>query len=60
MYTVENTAEVAPPQAGMQQLITREDGPKESQVDTFTLLKVALRSDQIISLWVKSGVKKAR
>ncbi len=44
MYTVENTAEVAPPQVAWQQLITREDGPKESQVDTFTLLKVALRS----------------
>ncbi len=44
MYSVENTAEVAPPQAAWQQLITREDGPKESQVDTFTLLKVALRS----------------
>ncbi len=44
MYSVENTAEVAPPQPAWQQLITREDGPKESQVDTFTLLKVALRS----------------
>lgn len=44
MYSVENTAEVAPPQSAWQQLITREDGPKESQVDTFTLLKVALRS----------------
>ncbi len=44
MYSVENTAEVAPPQAAWQQLITREDGPIESQVDTFTLLKVALRS----------------
>lgn len=44
MYSVENTAEVSPPQAAWQQLITREDGPKESQVDTFTLLKVALRS----------------
>ncbi|MGB8217672.1 MAG: type II/IV secretion system ATPase subunit [Candidatus Methanoperedens sp.] len=44
MYSVENTAEVSPPQAAWQQLITREDGPIESQVDTFTLLKVALRS----------------
>jgi flagellar protein FlaI len=44
MYTVENTAEVAPPHPVWQQLITREDGPVESQVDTFTLLKVALRS----------------
>ncbi|SNQ58885.1 type II/IV secretion system ATPase subunit [Candidatus Methanoperedens nitratireducens] len=44
MYSVENTAEVSPPQAAWQQLITREEGPKESQVDTFTLLKVALRS----------------
>lgn len=44
MYSVENTAEVLPPQPAWQQLITREDGPKESQVDTFELLKVALRS----------------
>ena len=44
MYTVENTAEVLPPQPVWQQLITREDGPVEAQVDTFTLLKVALRS----------------
>jgi flagellar protein FlaI len=44
MYTVEDTAEVLPPQPAWQQLITRTDGPAESQVDTFTLLKVALRS----------------
>src|SRR4030067_3355181 len=44
MYTVEDTAEVRPPQPAWQQLITRNDGPVESQVDTFTLLKVALRS----------------
>ncbi|CAG1005024.1 partial Putative conjugal transfer protein, partial [Methanosarcinales archaeon] len=44
MYTVEDTAEVLPPQPAWQQLITRLDGPIESQVDTFTLLKVALRS----------------
>ncbi|HEX7627890.1 MAG TPA: type II/IV secretion system ATPase subunit [Candidatus Methanoperedens sp.] len=44
MYTVEDTAEVLPPQPAWQQLITRNDGPIESQVDTFTLLKVALRS----------------
>jgi len=44
MYTVEDTAEVLPPHPAWQQLITRMDGPVESQVDTFTLLKVALRS----------------
>ncbi|NOR48955.1 MAG: hypothetical protein GQ533_13085 [Methanosarcinaceae archaeon] len=44
IYSTEDTAEVQPPQAVWQQLITREDGPPDSRVDTFTLLKAALRS----------------
>ncbi len=44
IYSVEDTAEVNPPHEVWQQLITREQGPKESQVDMFTLLKAALRS----------------
>jgi len=44
IYSAEDTAEIHPPQAVWQQLITREQGPPESQVDTFTLLKAALRS----------------
>ena len=44
IYTAEDTAEVQPPQAVWQQLITREDGPPESRVEMFTLLKAALRS----------------
>ncbi len=44
IFSVEDTAEVQPPQAVWQQLITREQGPPESHVDTFTLLKAALRS----------------
>ncbi len=44
IFTVEDTAEVQPPQAVWQQLITREQGPPESHVDMFTLLKAALRS----------------
>ena len=44
MFTAEDTAEVAPPQPVWQQLITREQGPPESHVDIFTLLKAALRS----------------
>lgn len=44
IYSSEDTAEVQPPQAVWQQLITREDGPPDSRVDTFTLLKAALRS----------------
>lgn len=44
IYSVEDTAEVQPPQAVWQQLITREQGPPESHVDMFTLLKAALRS----------------
>lgn len=44
VYSAEDTAEVRPPQPVWQQLITREDGPPDSRVDTFTLLKAALRS----------------
>ncbi len=44
IYTAEDTAEVQPPQPVWQQLITREDGPVDSRVDTFVLLKAALRS----------------
>jgi len=44
VYSAEDTAEVQPPQPVWQQLITREDGPPDSRVDTFTLLKAALRS----------------
>lgn len=44
IYSAEDTAEVQPPQPVWQQLITREQGPPESHVDTFTLLKAALRS----------------
>lgn len=44
VFSSEDTAEVQPPQAVWQQLITREEGPPDSRVDTFTLLKAALRS----------------
>ncbi|MFH0903941.1 MAG: type II/IV secretion system ATPase subunit [Methanobacteriota archaeon] len=44
IYSVEDTAEVTAPQAVWQQMITRETGPKNSQVDMFSLLKLALRS----------------
>ncbi|MDD5474575.1 MAG: type II/IV secretion system ATPase subunit [Candidatus Methanoperedens sp.] len=44
IYSVEDTAEVLAPQETWQQMITRETGPKNSQVDMFTLLKLALRS----------------
>lgn len=44
IYSVEDTAEVTAPQAVWQQMITRETGPKSSQVDMFSLLKLALRS----------------
>ncbi len=44
VYSVEDTAEVLAPQETWQQMITRETGPKNSQVDMFTLLKLALRS----------------
>ncbi len=44
VYSVEDTAEVMAPQSVWQQMITRETGPKNTQVDMFTLLKLALRS----------------
>ncbi len=44
IYSVEDTAEVVAPQEVWQQMITRETGPKSSQVDMFSLLKLALRS----------------
>lgn len=44
VYSVEDTAEVLSPQAVWQQMITRETGPKNSHVDMFSLLKLALRS----------------
>jgi flagellar protein FlaI len=44
IFTVEDTAEVQPPHSVWQQLITREQGPPESHVDMFTLLKAGLRS----------------
>jgi flagellar protein FlaI len=44
IYSAEDTPEVQPPHAVWQQLITREQGPVESHVDTFALLKAALRS----------------
>lgn len=44
VYSVEDTAEVQSPQEVWQQMITRETGPKNSLVDMFTLLKLALRS----------------
>jgi flagellar protein FlaI len=44
IFTVEDTAEVQPPQSVWQQLITREQGPPDSHVDMFTLLKAGLRS----------------
>ena len=44
IFTVEDTAEVLPPHDIWQRLLTRETGPEESRVDTFTLLKAALRS----------------
>ncbi|MCD5425032.1 MAG: type II/IV secretion system ATPase subunit [Methanosarcinaceae archaeon] len=44
IYSIEDTAEVRPPHPIWQQLITREKGNKDARVDTFTLLKAALRS----------------
>lgn len=44
VFSAEDTAEVQPPQPVWQQLITREEGPVDSRVDTFALLKAALRS----------------
>ncbi|MDY6865184.1 MAG: type II/IV secretion system ATPase subunit [Halobacteriota archaeon] len=44
IFTAEDTAEVLPPHDIWQQLITREEGPPDSRVDLFALLKAALRS----------------
>ncbi len=44
IYSVEDTPEVDPPHENWQQLIVREEGPKEDQVGMFDLLKAALRS----------------
>ena len=44
VYSVEDTAEVLAPHEVWQQMITRETGPKNTQVDMFSLLKLALRS----------------
>ncbi len=44
VLSAEDTTEVLPPQEVWQQLVTKEEGPKESQVDLFTLLRAALRS----------------
>ena len=44
IYSIEDTPEVLPPHDVWQRLITRESGPMDSRVDTFLLLKAALRS----------------
>ena len=44
IYSIEDTPEVKPPHDVWQRLITRESGPEDSRVDTFKLLKAALRS----------------
>ncbi len=44
IYSIEDTPEVMPPHDVWQRLITRESGPADSRVDTFLLLKAALRS----------------
>jgi flagellar protein FlaI len=44
IYSIEDTPEVLPPHDVWQRLITRDSGPEDSRVDTFTLLKAALRS----------------
>ena len=44
IFTAEDTAEVLPPHEIWQQLITRDEGPEDTRVDLFTLLKAALRS----------------
>ncbi|MEA1906433.1 MAG: type II/IV secretion system ATPase subunit, partial [Euryarchaeota archaeon] len=44
IYSIEDTPEVMPPHDVWQRLITRESGPVDSRVDTFLLLKAALRS----------------
>jgi len=44
VYTAEDTIEMQVPQKVWQRLATRDFGPEESKVDTFALLKAALRS----------------
>jgi flagellar protein FlaI len=44
IYTAEDTIEMQVPQKVWQRLATRDFGPEESKVDTFALLKAALRS----------------
>jgi flagellar protein FlaI len=44
VYTAEDTVEMRVPQKVWQRLATRDFGPEESRVDTFSLLKAALRS----------------
>ncbi len=44
IYSVEDTPEVTPPHDNWQQLLVREEGPEEDQVNMFDLLKAALRS----------------
>ena len=44
IFTAEDTAEVLPPHEIWQQLITRDEGPEDSRVTLFDLLKAALRS----------------
>jgi flagellar protein FlaI len=44
VYTAEDTIEMQVPHKVWQRLATRDYGPEESRVDTFALLKAALRS----------------
>jgi flagellar protein FlaI len=44
VYTAEDTIEMQVPHKVWQRLATRDFGPEESKVDTFALLKAALRS----------------
>lgn len=44
VYTAEDTVEMQVPHKVWQRLATRDFGPEESRVDTFSLLKAALRS----------------
>jgi flagellar protein FlaI len=44
IFSAEDTLEVQPPHAVWQQLSTREFGPEDSKVDTFSLLRAGLRS----------------
>jgi len=44
VYTAEDTVEMQVPHNVWQRLATRDFGPEESRVDTFALLKAALRS----------------